>query len=197
MKLSLRLTASSLGLRMMCAGCILFMLFYNPTRAAADPADYTYTESGGEAMITDYTGAGGAIVLPAVLDGYPVTGIAADAFRGNNSLTSVTIPDSVPHIGTFAFGWCLHLENVVLGSGVTTFPVNAFQSCVKLTDFTVSPDNTHHSSVAGVLFNRAHNRQSRIRSLYRPYQCIHRSQRHAYPGAGLRRLHGTHKRGHS
>jgi hypothetical protein len=46
-----------------------------PKAATADPADYTYIVSGDAATITGYTGAGGDIIIPDTLGGYPVTTI--------------------------------------------------------------------------------------------------------------------------
>ena len=41
---------------------------------------FYYTESGGTVTITGYTGTGGAVVIPATIDGMPVVGIGDDAF---------------------------------------------------------------------------------------------------------------------
>jgi len=65
--------------------------------------DYTYTESGGEATITGYTGTAGDIVIPDTIEGFPVVSIGEEAFYGRNDLTSATIPDSVASIGRYAF----------------------------------------------------------------------------------------------
>jgi len=56
---------------------------------ALTDGDYEYTESGGNATITGYTGAGGAISIPAKLGGYPVVAIgdyAFDGFSGGGSI---------------------------------------------------------------------------------------------------------------
>ena len=68
-------------------------------------ADFTFNSSTG--TITGYVGAGGAVVIPASINGTPVTAIGEAAFspgyRGNQSIISVTIPDSVTSIGQRAF----------------------------------------------------------------------------------------------
>ena len=43
-------------------------------------AQFTYTTNNGALTITGYTGSGGAVVIPAATNGYPVTSIGVDAF---------------------------------------------------------------------------------------------------------------------
>lgn len=55
-------------------------------------------------------------------------------YHGGNYITSITIPDSVTHIGELAFVNCYELTSVTLGSGVKSIGYRAFNSCSKLTD---------------------------------------------------------------
>ena len=66
--------------------------------------------------ITGYTGAGGALSITNMLGGLPVSIIGTNAFRSNNSLTSIVIPDSVISIQYTAFDECTNLTNLVLGN---------------------------------------------------------------------------------
>ena len=43
------------------------------------------------------------VIIPAVLDGYKVTGIGCEAFYGCRGLMSISIPDSVTSIEDGAF----------------------------------------------------------------------------------------------
>ena len=77
--------------------------------------DYTYTVNNGEATITDYTGAGGAIMIPSTLGGYPTVAIGDSAFTYCQTLISVTIPNSVTTIEQGAF-YHTSLTSVTIGN---------------------------------------------------------------------------------
>ncbi|WP_298484043.1 leucine-rich repeat protein [uncultured Ruminococcus sp.] len=53
-------------------------------------------------------------VLPAEIDGCPVTEIASYAFKDCTRLTTVTLPETVQKIGAFAFKDCTRLENLTI-----------------------------------------------------------------------------------
>ncbi len=92
---------------------------------------YCYTEDGIEVTITDYAGSGGNIIIPATIDGMPVTQIGAMAFHSCTSLTNVFIPDSVTSIGFHAFVRCYSMQSL-----------------------DVDPNNPNYSSSDGVLYNK-------------------------------------------
>jgi hypothetical protein len=100
--------------------------------------ELTYSHAGW--AITGYKGAGGKLVIPAMISGVPVTSIGTEAFaevyypyeKLNNAwihrgreLTSVTIPNSVASIGDYAFD-SNDLTSVTIPSSVTSIGAYAF-----------------------------------------------------------------------
>jgi hypothetical protein len=66
---------------------------------AQTAADFETEPDGNGVVITEYTGPGGSVVIPATIGGKVVTGIGDYAFYDCTGLTSVTIPASVTTIG--------------------------------------------------------------------------------------------------
>ena len=54
------------------------------------------------------------IVIAASIKGLPVTAVQYNAFRRNTKITSVTIPESVSKIGSYAFSMCTSLTTFVI-----------------------------------------------------------------------------------
>ena len=99
---------------------------------------YTYTlDDEDNATITAYKGNATAVVIPSKLDGYTVVAIGYGAFRGNNNLRAVTIPDTVTSIGDYAFDNCKKLSEVTLSSTLTSLGSNAFGDCTSLTSIVI------------------------------------------------------------
>jgi BspA type Leucine rich repeat region (6 copies) len=105
-------------------------------------------------IITGYTGSGGDISIPSVINGVPVTSIGANsfsrdnltsvkipdgvsfiggaAFSGSHNLTNVTIPQSVTNINSYGFAWCSSLKNVWIPNRKATVGSFAFEGCPSL-----------------------------------------------------------------
>jgi hypothetical protein len=122
-------------------------------------SDFTYSETANGVTITGYTGTGTSLIIPAQINGKPVTGIGDSAFEGNSilasvtipntvtsiganafsrtGLTDVTIPNSVTSIGDYAFALCTSLAGVTIPNSVTSIGDYAFALCTGLTNVTI------------------------------------------------------------
>ena len=89
--------------------------------------EYTVLEDG-TAEITGYTGSAETLEIPSKLDTYTVTSIGDYAFEDCDSLTSVTIPDSVESIGVDAFSNCKRLTNITIPKSVISIGEWAFDN---------------------------------------------------------------------
>jgi hypothetical protein len=117
------------------------------------------------AIIIKYIGAVSAVNIPATIQGFPVREIGAEAFKGNNAIISVVIPEGVtviqgsenPYVGAFkgceklaqvtlpstlksigavAFMFC-PVKSIVIPEGITQIGHSAFRSCEALTSVTL------------------------------------------------------------
>ena len=83
-----------------------------------------------------------------------VTSIGNQAFSYCFKLPGITIPDSVISIGSGAFAVCKSLTNVTLGRGVTSIGASVFNVCESLVAINVDAANRSYSSENGILFNK-------------------------------------------
>jgi hypothetical protein len=113
---------------------LLLLLLLLPSFAQAQ---FLYVTNNGTITITGYTGPGGDVAIPDVIDGLPVTSIGDSAFYFQSSLTQITIPDSVTTIGDSAFIWCMSLTSVTIPNSVTNIGDHAYESCIHLTNATL------------------------------------------------------------
>ena len=104
---------------------------------AEQSGDFVYFEYGGIAHISGYRGAGGAVVIPSVLNGTPVRVIYFNAFANITNVTSVIIPDGVTSIEPSAFGGCTGLTSVTIPNTVTQIRSSAFTGCSALKSVTI------------------------------------------------------------
>ena len=77
------------------------------------------------------------LVIPEEIDGMLVSSIAGEAFSGCEGITSISIPDTVMHIGDNAFSYCGSLEEVTIGIGAKEIPDHAFMGCTSLKKVTI------------------------------------------------------------
>lgn len=99
-----------------------------------------YILNDGTASLSGYDSASGEVILPDTLEGLTVTEIYGSAFRENNEMTSVMIPDGVTKINSLAFYGCSELSHIDFPESITEICSNAFNSCTSLTEV-VLPEN--------------------------------------------------------
>ncbi|MTV49081.1 leucine-rich repeat protein [Heliobacillus mobilis] len=140
--------------------------------------DYTYRLDNNAVVITGYSGLGGCITIPDTIDGYTVSEIDDNTFRGCHGLTSVAIPASVTRIGYSAFLDCIDLTSVsipndsrltsidsgafmntslasiTIPDSVISIGGGAFGGCNDLQSIYVSSMNTAYSNVDGILYDK-------------------------------------------
>lgn len=91
-------------------------------RPASEPSDFTCQEQeDGTLAITGYTGADTSVVVPQRIDGKEVRRIAQFAFSENQSITAVTLPDTVTDVENFAFLACDALKTIELPDHIESF----------------------------------------------------------------------------
>jgi hypothetical protein len=117
------------------------------TALGQQSGDWWYSVENNQATITSYSGSGGAVTIPSVVNGIPVVGfgIASGGIGVFNSagkgplVTSISIPNSVKTIGAYAFKNCNNLVSVNIPSSVLSVGQDAFYGCTSLTGLTM-PD---------------------------------------------------------
>ena len=98
--------------------------------------------------------------IPSTINGYTVTRIGPDAFKGCTAITGVTFPNTLTSIGSYAFAdctslydinypisltsiregvfsGCTSLENVTLNEGIQTIGSYTFEECTSLTEVVI------------------------------------------------------------
>lgn len=101
--------------------------------------DITYVIDGNNATVYKYSGNGGAVTIPAKVNGVPVTAIGNYAFAEEygktdptKRITSVTVAGSIKTIGNGAFMECTSLKKVELSPVVESLGDAVFWLCESL-----------------------------------------------------------------
>ena len=132
----------------MCSAVILMGISAAGVHAAlVDVGDFTidrsYSYGSYTTKVKSYNGKGGDIVLPTEAEfpsgTYTITEIG-DAFKGNEQITGVTIPEGYTDIGSEAFLSCINLKSVIIPGSVITIGSSAFSDCSALDTVTFSED---------------------------------------------------------
>ena len=105
---------------------------------SSTPLTFTLNGDGTEYSVSGCDrNASGSLVIPSTYSGLPVTTIGDYAFDSCDSLTSITISDSVTSIGNQAFQSCTSLTSVTIPDSVTSIGNYAFDNCSSLTSIII------------------------------------------------------------
>ena len=85
----------------------------------------------GTAELTKYSGEDDEVEIPSEIDGLKVTALGEGLFKGNRTMKSADIPESITSIGKSAFENCI-ITSVRIPAGVTEIGDYAFYNCTKL-----------------------------------------------------------------
>lgn len=116
-------------------GCVQFSAFALPPSREIDDSEYTARggfvmaqDKSGDVFVKDYIGSGGAITIPDT-----AVYIADDAFRDNQTITSVVIPDTCyGGIGDRAFTGCSNIKKLDVKGNIGYIGESAFFGCINL-----------------------------------------------------------------
>ena len=102
--------------------------------ALAESADWNYDAN--YAILRGYDGAGGDVVVPAEIDGFTVDVIGINVFKGD-TITSLTLPETVLELRSNAVASCEKLTNVTLPQSLVVINRMNFFSCNALSEVTI------------------------------------------------------------
>ncbi|MBP3369985.1 MAG: leucine-rich repeat domain-containing protein, partial [Clostridia bacterium] len=88
-------------------------------------------------IVTGFVGAEENISIPHIYDALPVFGIMANAFKNNTTLKSISMPNSIQEIGSYAFAGCTALESVSIPTSVKSIFSYTFSGCTSLKTITL------------------------------------------------------------
>ena len=90
--------------------------------------EYDLNKEGTGVVIKNYQGSAEEVVIPSIIEGFPVTELARGAFYSNGCIVSVVIPDSILTLGVEVFEWCQSLKTVILPKGIKAIPEGFFKN---------------------------------------------------------------------
>ena len=119
--------------------------------------DRSYSYGSYTTKVKSYNGKGGDIILPteAEFSGttYTITEVGS-AFKDNDTITGVTIPEGYTDIGTEAFSGCTALKKAVIPGSVNMISTSAFLGCTALDTVDFAEDTASSLTInAGAFAN--------------------------------------------
>lgn len=126
--------------------------------------DYTYEVLYDGTAIVWYHGSDSNVVIPKTINGYKISTIGLGAFWENDTVISITFPDSIKTLGYYAGNsviyQCKNLERIYIGKNAKAFygMDSLVYNCEKLTDITIDKKNKYYSSINGNVYNKKQTR---------------------------------------
>jgi len=127
--------------------------------------DYDYTvKEDGTAVIVEYHGDGKSdIAVPGELDGYAVTAIGKEAFRGSataypipwdhDDAVAITLPESITAIDDKAF-WGRKIRSINIPNTVTHIGYGSFVFTSRNIEFRISNNHPYYAVIDGSLYSK-------------------------------------------
>ena len=113
---------------------------YTQPENVTDASQFDYTVNNrGRVSIIRYLGQDGVVVVPAYIEGWPVTAIDRGAFQDNVWLTKLILPNTVAHLYKGALQGCISLRKIRLSQGMTSLSDGVFNGCIGLKEVSI-PD---------------------------------------------------------
>ena len=97
--------------------CMLLMLLMLPLGVLAE-TENRWDFDANDYALDGYNGPGGDVVVPDFIDGMPVEILGAYAFRENNELTSLVLPETLRQVENSAVSFCEELRSLTLPFGL-------------------------------------------------------------------------------
>lgn len=98
----------------------------------------TYAVIDGKVTVTQYEGDEARVIIPAAIEGYPVTKIEPYAFSGK-SMKYVQFPDTLEMIDHHGFSECRYIRQLEFPSGLKWIGNYAFYNCWELAEVHLTP----------------------------------------------------------
>ena len=144
--------------------CITMIMSFTAVPIIASAETETVEEMGfvcerlsdGNLKLVQYIGdgAGKTVNIPSTVAGSHIEQIGGYAFDGCG-MVSVTIPDTVKVIETFAFNDCTEIQKITIPNEVLFIDGNPFTGCTKLVNISLDPKHpTLQVTSDGVLYSR-------------------------------------------
>ncbi|MBQ1531313.1 MAG: Ig-like domain-containing protein [Solobacterium sp.] len=95
--------------------------------------DYIYYLADSEASLIGYINKPADVIIPAYVNDLPVTSIGKSVFENHTEIETVTLPDTMLRIGSYAFMGCSNLSSISFGNSLQEIGPGAFLDCGSLT----------------------------------------------------------------